>query len=392
MDSIKKTSPKGKILIVTGNKYPEGDAGAIREHAFANIFRSLGYEPVIFGMGETTEFQEKNYEGIRYYSLRYKSDNLIVRILGRILFTQNLKWVISKKIKTKVSGILVVSGNESTFHFAEKLSKKEGIPLLHDSVEWYSPCEFSNGEKNREYKENNKLNTKIINKSYKVIAISSYLEKYFRARKIPVLRVPVIMDINKLSCRKRTHPEYIKIVYAGSIAGKDRLMELIQAMRLLPEESLGKIRLEIIGSTKEDFEKKLRILGDSIPNNISFIGRIPRYKVVNKLEEADFTFLLRPENERYAQAGFPTKIVESLASGTPIICNYTSDLDKYLVDMDNAIIVKDCSVESCRLALIRVISITVEQRHAMQKNARLTAERNFDWKLYIELFSGFIEG
>jgi hypothetical protein len=70
------------------------------------------------------------------------------------------------------------------------------------------------------------------------------------------------------------------------------------------------------------------------------MGRIPRPQVLEELSKADFTVLMRSEEQRYAKAGFPTKFVESLATATPVIANSTSDLGMYLKDGENGYVVK----------------------------------------------------
>lgn len=42
-----------KAVIVTENSYPEGDAGAVRQHAFAKILKQLGYDVLVIGYGKT---------------------------------------------------------------------------------------------------------------------------------------------------------------------------------------------------------------------------------------------------------------------------------------------------------------------------------------------------
>ncbi len=44
-------------------------------------------------------------------------------------------------------------------------------------------------------------------------------------------------------------------------------------------------------------------------------------------------------------AGFPTKFVESLGAGCPVITNYTSDLDLYLKNGFNGFVVKDLNMK-----------------------------------------------
>ena len=100
---------------------------------------------------------------------------------------------------------------------------------------------------------------------------------------------------------------------------------------------------------------------------------------------------MRPSDERYAKAGFPTKVVESLSLGTPMLCNLSSDLAMYLTDGENSIIIEDCSADACCSALRRILALSREQMNSMRLSARKTAEDAFDWRKYKEEVSMFIK-
>jgi glycosyltransferase involved in cell wall biosynthesis len=82
--------------------------------------------------------------------------------------------------------------------------------------------------------------------------------------------------------------------------------------------------------------------------------------------------------------------VESLAAGLPVIANLTSDLDKYLRDRFNGLIVRDCSISSLIDVLNYAINIDKCQIRMMHKNAYETAVHNFDFRLFSNDFSTFI--
>ena len=382
---------ENKFLIITGDKYPKGDAGAIRQHSFAKIFEELGYKVLIIGMGESTRFKKSVFDGINYYSLRYYHNNIIMRVLGRLFFPFNLSKILKTLSDGFVSGILIVSGNRITYKIVESYSREYKIQLYHDSVEWYSPSEFKNGEKNRSYKANDKLNRVYIDKKYKVFAISTYLEKYFKEKGINTLRVPVIMDTKEMKYRKE-ETDKIVIVYAGNMGAKDRIHNFILAFCDLKQEIREKFEFNIIGLNYEQYRQIAHELPSSVINKeIFFHGRLSNDEVLCHLRRADFTVLLRPKEERYAKAGFPTKVVESLSMSTPVICNLTSDLDKYLVDMDNSIILEDDSYDSSVVALDRISKLTMNELIHLQKKARETAETYFDWRNYIKVFGEFLK-
>ena len=99
----------------------------------------------------------------------------------------------------------------------------------------------------------------------------------------------------------------------------------------------------------------------------------------------DFSVLLRTENSRLAKAGFPTKISESLVHGVPVICNLSSDLNKYLVDGVNSIIVKGENPEDFTSSLLVASQKTREDLNQMRKKSRKSFEDNLDSSLFKEI-------
>ena len=224
-------------------------------------------------------------------------------------------------------------------------------------------------------------NRRWIDKSVSVVAISSYLQKHFESRGIDTVRIPVILDIQNTACEKRTCEDKTVFVYAGAPGKKDYLKTIIKGFALIPPELKG-----LIQSCDADLQD-LNIIAE----NIKCLGRVAREKVLENLSEADFTVLLRSEEQRYAKAGFPTKVVESLAIATPVISNLTSDLGMYLRDGNNAMIVSDCSPEAFADSIKRALMLSFEERRSMQRNARQTAEEHFDHRQYEEILKRFIE-
>ena len=92
--------------------------------------------------------------------------------------------------------------------------------------------------------------------------------------------------------------------------------------------------------------------------------------------------MLRDANARYAKAGFPTKIVEGLICGTPVITNISSDLNEYLIDRFNCILVERCDSISFSQAIRQALSLNKYTLNEMKKNAYDTAISHFDIDLY----------
>ncbi len=372
-----------KILILSMGKYPNGNAGAVRQHAFAKLYKKKGYVPIVIGLGDSTNFRVKDYEGIQYLSFKAINNNYFHRLMNLLCYKNNLKKFLKKH--NDISKIMVVNIPISAFFYIKKYAKKNKIKLVHDSVEWYSPEEFSLGIFSISYFINNLYNTRWINKDFKVIAISKFLKDHFEVRGIKSVRIPVIMDIFNMKHEKNTNPKKLVIVYAGAIGKKDYLDVIIEGLSMLTFQELKKVQLRIIGIDYSNLASQPGIkseLLNKINESVNCLGRVSREVVLKNLEEADFTILMRSSTQRYAKAGFPTKIVESLATATPVICNLTSDLKDYIIESYNGIIVEKCTSDSVAMSIRKALELSEGEKKQMQINARKTAESNFDIRNY----------
>jgi glycosyltransferase involved in cell wall biosynthesis len=114
---------------------------------------------------------------------------------------------------------------------------------------------------------------------------------------------------------------------------------------------------------------------------LRFLGVLPHRQALAEVAKADFSIMLRP-NARFAQAGFPTKLGESLACGVPVLGNLTGDVGLFLRDGREGILVPDCSPAAFAQGLRRALSLSPQERQAMRQAARRRAERDFDYHNY----------
>jgi glycosyltransferase involved in cell wall biosynthesis len=120
---------------------------------------------------------------------------------------------------------------------------------------------------------------------------------------------------------------------------KDRLDKVIDILYYLRDMQFV---FNIYGLTKDQYLSVIpgqKDLLGVLENKIRFYGYLENHEAIKKIAASDFTVLLRDVN-RMTAAGFPTKFVESISCGTPIITNRTSDLEQYLQDGKNGYFVE----------------------------------------------------
>ncbi|WP_194973850.1 glycosyltransferase [Aquiflexum lacus] len=267
-------------------------------------------------------------------------------------------------------------------------SRAKGIKLVVDIVEWYDYSHLPFGKYGPMAWDVHVSMTFMIPKCDGVIAISTLLEKYYQNKGLPTVRVPILFDKDIASQNQlseiKLNPNFLNLVYAGFPGKKDLIFNVIDAIRLINSDK-KKIEFHILGMNGKELEMTY---GKYPGNSVKTYGKQPRSFVNNFLRSADFSVLFRP-SKRYAMAGFPTKFVESLSMGLPVLANISSDLGMYLEEGFNGLIAKDHQVDSIILTLKRALELDRESYEKMKVNARASAEIHFNYRNFTKKFSDF---
>lgn len=380
-----------RALVLTYNHFPDGDAGAVRQESFAKILMDEGFDVLVVGMGQCTFGKINTYHNINYLSFRSPIQSFIGKFRNFFGYVYKLKELFAHEKDFDL--LLVVDLPISAMKVCEHYAIRKNALLIHDSVEWYSPQQFKYRWLSPEYFRKDLKNRFFFKHPWRVVAISSYLEKHFKSKGLQTIRIPVILDVKNHKWEKKSEPNKTVIVYAGAPGRKDSFDHIIGALTLLEPGEMEKIEFRIIGVSEEKLKSSLGInekKWSSIHPLVKCLGRVTRQDVIENLVYADFTILMRQSNMRYASAGFPTKVPESLMTGTPIICNLSSDLGMYLHDGVNSLIANDNSTNEILKALRRALYMTTEEKKEMFLRARETAEKYFDYRIYRNHLSEWI--
>ena len=181
----------------------------------------------------------------------------------------------------------------------------------------------------------------------------------------------------------------VRLIYAGNPAKKDLLEVIFQSVLKSIEDGL-KIQFIIVGVSKDqishysNFQKIL-----SLPENFIICGKVPQEKVPAYYHSADLSVILRKLNRKNS-AGFPTKLVESMMAGCPVITNNTSDISDYIKDGYNGYLISNASAKELQKLLIHVSKLSHKELDQMKTRAKETAKEKFDYSNHIEKMAAFI--
>lgn len=366
-----------KLVIFSSQTCPFGDAGAIRLHYLGKLFQLQNFDVTIVGIRGFSQESFINCEkidSINYYYFREHN---------RYYLYQLKKYLLDKH---DIDAILVYTIPILAFIYLKRYAEKNKIHFLHDSVEWYSPDEFKIPWLSYEYLRKELYNRILIDKKVSVIAISRYLYSHFKSKGINTVRIPVIMNTKKnIFKEKYIDTNYVSIAYIGGyVPQKDQIDLFVKAYLHLNQEEQDRIKLHFIGMDNFKVAKLANVDIKIIENNKNIIcyGKVSRDRLLYLLNKIDFTIIIRKPDNRYAKAGFPTKVVESLSCGVPVITNLSSDLSLYLKDEHNSIILNEIDETSIIKILNKVANINFEKRKEMFLKAFYTANIFFDYSSY----------
>jgi len=379
-----------KILLFSDIGLPDSCALATRVMNFAKLFKNLGHDIELLGVCYSKDKPlSGSYDGIDFEMLKAASFNGIKAFKRINQLNKDIENFLEERSKTESYDVILLSNVYYDFSKVfMKYSKKYGAKLVVNAVEWYEKnnAQFRGALGKINYIKNRIALKRIHVKMGNIVAISSLLDNYYKERNCNTVTIPTIIDLKEyetVNSVQKDNDGILHIAYAGDPGKKDYVVNAMYALELLSDEERKRIKLDFYGTTYEKLYANglSREYIEKYKDSIICHGRIPYEQVKERIAEADFTVLLRPQM-RYANAGFPTKVGESMACGTPVICNITSDLGKYVVDGVTGFVCENETKEACAKAFRRALSLNREQIKQMREDALKMAQESFNYEAY----------
>jgi len=214
-----------------------------------------------------------------------------------------------------------------------------------------------------------KLSKYLMKKATKVIAVTKYLAEDFAPGK-PYLIIEGIINIDDISHLSKSEKKFtndvIKIVYTGSLEKRYGIKNIVDGFILLKEKNAV---LEIYG--RGDFENELLVITKH-KHNVKYKGFLPNDEILKVQREADFLINARSSKEEFVKYSFPSKTLEYMISGTPLITTILPGIpDEY---KDYVIVLDDNNPETIAKKLKEVLEYSNNECINIGLKARQFAE------------------
>jgi len=383
-----------KIAYVGPFAFPESHANSLRVRGMAEAIAQGGHEVVICPGMRSSEDKKNSLlsihvDGVDEYSRRSGLSRL-PGVRGLFIGDATIDWLRSRS--KKPDAIILYGTHLSYLLRLQKYAAETGVKLFLDVVEWYDPRHLPGGLFGPYAAMNEWAMRHATKKVDGLFVISSYLDRYFSSAGCRTLRVPPLFSVApiKESASFRDTNAALNVCYVGSPGKKEDFSVLFSGIKMARDHGLP-IYFHMVGVSEFEFRKSYPnvALEEKSADWLRFYGRISNDAAKNVIASCDFTIIVR-QKTRVAQAGFPSKVSESLSLGIPVISNSFSDVEKYIRPNNAGVMIEDLSANGVFTALSAAAKLNDAELIELKSNARALAKRDFSPSEYSREIGSFL--
>lgn len=372
-----------KKVLYVGKFVPNIGAAGIHVYNIAQCLKSQGVDVVYMA------FRDSN---VGSNEIIYDVSNL-----GRLknLFdvcTGYYEFKLFKKVIELEQPDAVILYNKTNVFARKAISycKSHNIRIIIENTEWYTlapiNCGLADFFLTRSVDRRIRYSDRC---SDGVIAISSYLEQFYKGQGIRVFNLPPLFFYTQNNRKDSLNCDTIRFVYAGSPGGKDILKPFVKNISELRTSEGLNIEFHIYGINPIQLSDIMGNQDDYSQMGVFAHGHVSHDEVVDAVSQSHYTILLRYP-ERYAKAGYSTKVAESLSLGTPVICNRIGGTDLDIENGTNGFVIPDTDDNNLKGIIRTVCNIEADKYSTIRKKCIEYASMRYSPDTYAQKLFNFI--
>lgn len=374
-----------KKIVYIGGEFPDKDASALRILSNCKAIRDAGYEVIIISPSsddERVKAQTEVYSGflVYYYQQPRSTKEWLLDLVSIKIFQDIIDQL------DNVKGVICYNHHGVSLLRLISWLHKKGIKVYADSTEWHTVSHLSLINK---LVKGLDINLRIRYAQKKVdgmIAISHFFSDLYNPFTKTIV-VPPLVDVQDSIWKGEQEKNKVRTFsYTGRMGiGKDLLTKCVDTFYQLNKDY--DFQFKILGCSREEYLRKQPDDANKISQlgeKISFRGYASHKEAVDLTKKSDFSVLIR-EHNRKNDSGFPTKLTESVACGTPVIATDFSDVSNYILENSLGVMVDNWDLKS---AFIKAMTLTDEELNILKQNCK--ACQVFDYRHYASIFKTFL--
>jgi len=312
----------------------------------------------VFFRGERDSEKEIDYYYVPFVNIPVlRNISVLISVFCKVLFMKK------EKETALVCDALNISAAMAAL-WAAKLRRIKTVGIVTDV-----PCHRPNNQK---IPLHEKVNLKVMQKFDSYLLLTEQMNEIVNPKKRPYVVLEGHSDVFMKKVENRLADKYPQKVclYAGSLRRVYGIENLVEGFVLA---NIPDAELHVYGNG--DYVEDLKKLSEKY-ENVKYLGIAPNEKIV--AEELKATLLVnpRPTNEDYTKYSFPSKTMEYMASGTPVLTTCLPGMPAEYNDY--VFLLKEETAEGVATALQEIFSHSTEELHTkgLAAKAFMMKEKN----------------
>ena len=385
-----------KVFICADTEFPHKGATSNYIETLAKAFTVMAVDTYIVAVSreQRTSVDWIEYGSICYKTIPYDVSDTKKTLRARLSIGKEMWNCIYQKGIESGDAVICYTSN---FFLMKKIygnAKKYGIKVINCVTEWHTARQFKYG-----YLD-------IFNFWYyclafyrgmrlsgNVIAISKKLEEYFKKKGCRVLLMPPLIDCSASIKDIQKPCDKTKFIYSGSFKNKDSMRVMLESFAGLPDAMKDNVEFHITGYTYDKLYEESTVspeTWEAVKKVLVIHSWMEYNELIELYKQVEFLLIAR-ETNRVTLSNFPSKVPEMMVQGIIPVMTKVGDLPNlYLENGIDCILFEQCTVESCREAIVQAVQMNEATRRQMRDNARKTAKENFAYENWADSIYDFV--
>ena len=377
------SGPPTRVLHVLDHSLPLGSGYSYRSRSIVAAQKRLGLEPIVLTSPKQGTDRDgcDLVDGVRHYRTG--------RTRGRLPFAREL--LLMRRLASRIiqvartEKIEVIHAHSPSLNGLPALwaGRRLGLPVIYEVRTFWEDAAVNNGSfsaTSLRYRLSRRLETVVLRRAHRVVAICEGIRSEVISRGIPVSRVavaPNAVDGEWLTSRVRASELAAQLGlgagpvfgYIGSFSRYEGLLFLIEAMPDILARFPG-ARLLLVGGGRD--EEAVREAAQRAGVAVVMAGRVPQERVRDFYSLID-VFVLPRRRIRLTELVTPLKPLEAMALGIPVLASDIGGHAELVNDGETGLLFKAESSESL-----------VEQASRLARDPALRAQLGAAGRRWVE--------
>lgn len=385
-----------KVFICADTEFPHKGATSNYIETLAKAFAVKAVDTYIVAVSreQRTSVDWIEYGNIYYKTISYDVSDAKKTLHARLSIGKEMWNCIYQKEIESGDAVICYTSNFFLMKDIYANARKQNIKVINCVTEWHVAQQFK-------YRYLDIFNFwyyclafyRGMGISGNVIVISRKLEEYFKGKGCRVFLMPPLIDCSTATIDTQKPCYKTRFIYSGSFKNKDSMWVMLESFARLPDAMRNSVEFHITGYSYEKLYKESTVsleTWETVKKVLVIHSWMEYNELIELYRQIDFLLIAREIN-RVTLSNFPSKVPEMMVQGIIPVMTKVGDLPNlYLENGTDSILFEQCTVESCREAIVQAVQMNAAARRQMRDNARKTVKENFAYENWADSIYDFV--